>query len=585
MLRVHSQSQWWATDPFTNWSSYPTNVIVQGPGTVLDLSDGSFYQPIVLYPNNNEEVIRFNWDYLAQRVDNYDGLFSEGPFRYGDHIWNDVTNFQVRGDVYNLEFSGRKNLFRLRDYRSLGFGDKINPLSGTGRAVFFPIRYDQTKHLWYHTMISEWNGGHPGGREIIKRCVPCVFYYFNEHTNTIYHGRLPLYFYRTDNNLLCDAYGNLVGADGQYRYMYHSIYASRVIGIDHQTGKPNLFTRSQPGLYDSDGVFSTQFRIFRGMDCRALYKYVEGLCKIDAAYSGPLSPGDKNVIQLQLSAADNWDIPLRQYRESEISASGPNYFTLFPQSDRKRSFLNWNALAAEAYQDLGMSDINGIAGVQDILNSGKDIMGLLSTIKLLPLKRVAAVAQLYLSIHYGLKLMVLDAKTLYDTLERYAQERAGFKRCQAQQFWSVGEGVTTRTYQARYQVYYDEFKFVRDKLHELLMISDLQLTTENWWDGVPMSFVVDWFVNVGDILTAIDNFANLSQRFETICTGRSIKGKRSLVPKDLGCVGFEFNCPVEATYYVRQYQKQLLLPSLVPSVTINPFNHTVEGAALIVSRK
>lgn len=255
-----------------------------------------------------------------------------------------------------------------------------------------------------------------------------------------------------------------------------------------------------------------------------------------------------------------------------------NYDLIFPKKDRNP---NWAEIAGEAYQSLGMADINGVANIKELLEFGSTVSSFAETLSKIPHSAVKHAAAAWLAVHYGFKLTLLDIKETSEVFQKYALKRSSLSKCQAVQNYSVD----SRRYTARYQVFYDEFAEVDSYLQRLLMLTDSYLTTENMWDMVPWSFVVDWFISVGDVLQSLDNYANLMQKHNVICCGRSIKGTTNLRPSQVNLPPEFFTGQLVCTYYKRAYQANLVKPSLVPSVTINPFNHLIESAALYISIK
>nr|QXV86434.1 maturation protein [Leviviridae sp.] len=586
MLKYHHQRYWW-WQPFLQWfyvGLSPAVAFTEGNTWEMlssSIEPGTLLTPITLFPSEDEDVTYYGNDILLPRVENYDGILfgDEKVFEYRGHTWNDVSNFKVIGDVYNLPTGEVRKIGSWDDYREY---DRVNPITGNKYAAYFPIIWNKSKHYSY-TATYKWSISHVSTNDRITAFHIPIFHYFDKRTNNVYQGYVATW-HEDGEGKLVDAYLNPVGSQGNYAYWPMTFYVYRIVGMD-PGGRPHIAYSRVPGLYDMDGVLRNDVQIFRGTTTSQVISKLEALCRIDGDYEGPLTPGGRRY-GVTITWPDAYYFRMLGNDPEFGEFKQPNYQAWFPQKDRSHYYCNWNAIAAEAYQTLGMTDMNGIAGLHDILNFNEDVHKMAETLRSLPSKQGRAVASAYLGVHYGFKLMVLDAKGLLDTMIKYADDRINLKRCQASYKWEVGTGNSKRTYTSRYQVYYDEFAQVEKLLDQLLQIADFDITLENWWDMVSMSFVVDWFVGIGDVLQAIDIYSNLQQRHEVICCGRSIKGVRQLNPRDLfgkTTLGY-FAFDVRATYYTRQYQKKLILPSLVPSVTINPFNHSIEGAALIISR-
>lgn len=256
----------------------------------------------------------------------------------------------------------------------------------------------------------------------------------------------------------------------------------------------------------------------------------------------------------------------------------PNFDAIFSSNRRNP---NWSELAASAYSNLGMSDINGIAYLHDLIAMGSQVRSFASTLKSIPSNKVKSAASAWLAVHYGFKLMLLDTVTLRDTLRKESLRNSRKSKCQASTEYSYSD----IRFRARYQVFYNQFERLEDELLKLQKLSDATITSENIWDMVPFSFVIDWFVSVGDVLQSLDNYAALIQEHRVIAAGRSIKGACKAKASQLGLPNYIDTGNVQLGCYFRRYARSLQPPSLLPSVTVNPFNHLIEGAALFISRK
>lgn len=284
----------------------------------------------------------------------------------------------------------------------------------------------------------------------------------------------------------------------------------------------------------------------------------------------------RNYSALRWSYWSGWSLtPL-----SSSALNVPNYEALFPESDRNP---NWSQLAAEAYSSLAFSDINGIAFIKDAGEMGQAFTSFAKTLRSIPSSRIKAAAAAWLSVHYGFKLALLDTMTLKQELQKQSLRNSRKSKCQS---------VTTFSrrnvqYTARYQVFYNEFDKLMETVDQLLRISDAVLTSENLWDMVPYSFVVDWFINVGDMLSAIDGWNSLIREHTVIAAGKSVKGVLAATPEMFGLpksLRASFT-GVNLTCYFRRYERYLQRPTFLPSLaTINPFAHSVEGAALVITR-
>lgn len=490
-----------------------------------------------------------NRDYLYPRVEISVGTFSSDSYEYQGHTWNPVDSGSCRGNIYNLPAKEmdvdvlnphENNVYgnpneRLPQFIFLGRMAPPDLNYGPVRASYYgwdteryaSIWYAQRGDLTYQCSFSLTTGRHSD--------------YSNPHvfpSGDIFSHKESIVMNFVTTILAPDA-----GASGQ-RYQYFDHYLSFPISVSGY---------DTPSTLHSEWIF------------RVNSDYFTRKTKPNYGFGGW-----QKYFKFRLVSGGIGD----------PSISLPAYSTSFPDDVFLKN-VNWHELAGRAYKSARFSDINGIAGIQDTLSFGAASSSFLSTLRKIPSGRVKAWAQSYLSVHYGFKLFFLDLMNLRDTLALQSERRSSLSRLNAVSTFNLYNASWT----ARYQVFYDQFAQVRNLVDQALQISDVQLTLENWWDMVPFSFVVDWFIGIGDILSSIDDYANLTQNHEVICCGRSLKGSKFLSQGDIHLAGSYYTSGLTLSRYIRVYQHELLLPSFVPSVTINPFNHSVEGAALIISRR
>lgn len=263
--------------------------------------------------------------------------------------------------------------------------------------------------------------------------------------------------------------------------------------------------------------------------------------------------------------------------------------------------VNWNNLAYKAYQDIGFWNGNGIAFVRDAIHLRDDFLGTAHELSSLvhKLKRAGkskyiarevsrrakfvarstaladALSSLYLSFHYGYKLTVQDSLELANQAPKLA-EFMPLKRVSAMETTSENgvEGV------ARYHCYYDPTPL--GALDQALTELDLKLTLENAWDMVPYSFVIDWFTKLGDYFNAIDNYAQVSQKYHVYAICRSWKASKVVEVEIPTSGGSTYD--LKLVSYQRWADKEPLKPLPPTDVSINPFSHIAEATALIVQK-
>lgn len=475
------------------------------------------------------------------------------------HRWSSIQHFKAGGTVMSIPVSTQDGLFR----DNSGLYNLMNP-SQPNRPYVIPARVSKNGFSWVGDVQHEWN-----------LCCDAYYRGWTLHYYMIVDRfRLPAYLFPDTARLFfaCYSISWRIDKDGAP----HSTYSSESWYLSHGYTASVSFS-----ILGSPDNFVTTDR--RGWG-DSFYLFIPGADIVN----NPLSVKRRirEAITLRVSAGYfRWDRINKRSQEiallplSASSLHRPNYECIFSQGNRNPY---WPELASQAYQDLGMSDVNGIAFLSELLSMGEEVRSFARTLKSIPSNRVKAAASAWLAVHYGFKLTLLDIGKLKETLALQAARDTRKSRIRASKQFSV-DGVS---YVARYQVFYNVFGQVDDLLDQLLQLSDATLTSENLWDMVPFSFVIDWFVQLGDVLQSLDNYANLSQIHQVIAAGKSILGRRQALQSMLGLSGrADIICDVQLSGYFRRYSSYLERPTLLPNVTLTPFNHLAEGAALVVSRK
>lgn len=237
--------------------------------------------------------------------------------------------------------------------------------------------------------------------------------------------------------------------------------------------------------------------------------------------------------------------------------------------------IPWREMARDAYQNLGMWDGNGLAYVEDLKNLRSLIKSSEQTILNLKRNPVKAFASLYLSIHYGYKLFIMDTKELLEALLRL-QDFMGVQMVTARGDYGPAHAV--------YQVNYLPLTNVLTDLGKLIQYFDLDITSENVWDMIPYSFVVDWFFGIGEVLTSLDNFFTLTRQCDVLCCSESISIRKDL-PSLVLTSGFTGTLSLK--YYQRRYFRNPVIPSFLPPSNLSTLlpNHWVEAGALFISNR
>lgn len=238
----------------------------------------------------------------------------------------------------------------------------------------------------------------------------------------------------------------------------------------------------------------------------------------------------------------------------------------------------WEELAAHVYGEInpGFSS-NGVAYANDLRELKTQAADTLQKLKSLSHlggmpnnKKLKLMANLFLSFHYGWKLFVADTGELLSSLALNFQKirRSGYNP------------ATQDGSEIRYSVCLAPFAKCKTEIDKLRHYFDLDLDVGNLWDLLPWSFVVDWFVGVGECAEQAANYVDLCQVHDVVYACKSISKQLDLDSSELGTgTG---SCVLR--YYKRTYSKDLVHPTFVANVN-NGLDHWVEAGALLISNR
>lgn len=125
--------------------------------------------------------------------------------------------------------------------------------------------------------------------------------------------------------------------------------------------------------------------------------------------------------------------------------------------------------------------------------------------------------------------------------------------------------------------YHCKFQPYKVSLCEML---GLNLSLANAWDMVPWSFVVDWVLNIGDILARYDSIYYLSKLKYQHGTS-SVKAEGFI---ELDSLPKLIVASLRYSYYERRIEVSMPIGHAGLQVE-NPLNHTLDGTALIVANR
>lgn len=186
-------------------------------------------------------------------------------------------------------------------------------------------------------------------------------------------------------------------------------------------------------------------------------------------------------------------------------------------------------------------------------------------------------ASAFLATKYGLPLTISDIGSLAASL-RDAYSKASLTKVSSSTNWSSNGAA----YECHYGIWCKPYDRYLDSITAKLDLFDLNVTFKNAWDLIPFSFVVDWFIDVGNFLDHLDVAVDIT-KYDIVCSVSSIKVSRDCYSKDLGFPSYEGI--IHVSKYTRWYSRSVVSPSVTKSdLTPNSFDHWIEGGALIVQK-
>lgn len=257
--------------------------------------------------------------------------------------------------------------------------------------------------------------------------------------------------------------------------------------------------------------------------------------------------------------------------------------------------INKGELCYEAVQGTRAININTLMYCAELLELGKLVRGTLDT--LMGSKNIRSVKQalasasdLYLSYHYGYRLSYKDTVTLYDAARREYHElwrtRPGAIRSKMN---SQGRCATPSLNGLVYhctdtcKIWYDQLDHGFEALLNQLFRWDIFPEIGNAYDMVPFSFVLDWFLPLGDVIDRIDNHTYAyTLDVHSVFYSRKliVSGVREDVPFVQGLFKGYSTWGLDLSIYHRWAEPELSFPILELHPQAGPKNWLPAGALI-----
>lgn len=171
-----------------------------------------------------------------------------------------------------------------------------------------------------------------------------------------------------------------------------------------------------------------------------------------------------------------------------------------------KNHLTWLSL-----DNIRYLSINSLAFLED-LKKLKDTLTPIIRLVRRPLD-LKAWANLWLSYRYGLRLTIQDALQIRSAYDAYCRRKRSDRpfstvRSQLSDDISAGEEYHAKVHQ---KVYYRSTVNAIEDFILLCRRWDLYPSWENIWDLIPLSFVVDWFIDIQEFMTKLDKRKDLDR--------------------------------------------------------------------------
>mgnify|MGYP001072313699 CR=1 FL=1 len=185
-------------------------------------------------------------------------------------------------------------------------------------------------------------------------------------------------------------------------------------------------------------------------------------------------------------------------------------------------------------------------------------------------KIIKKAACIYLGLHYGIKLTVLDVRDIVQTFKDNPTLLRQFRR-RVVSYSSTS--IDGNIYNCKVCMKPQSGREITD-MRDLCRILGIELSALNLWDLVPWSFVVDWFIPISNILDSFENIARLESTYDLEYLLQSVSRVETVAWKD-----YRFRIKVYDRY-VTDHMPEFGFTIGNPS-GLN--NHVIEASALIIN--
>ena len=264
----------------------------------------------------------------------------------------------------------------------------------------------------------------------------------------------------------------------------------------------------------------------------------------------------------------------------------------FAQSQKKGLFDELETAHSDVSQSICENaqcvDVNSLAYIKDIVELSAAVRsGNFSTLTSMLNSKSAlkGASKALLSSEYGVRLTVKDTREIMKSLKKSFSNRNRYKIGRGACSFSTECKFMKKTIkfstEEHYKCVYDSWDRSLRGIIRNLYNADLALTLDNTWDLVPFSFVVDWFLPIGDYCNQVDAQAYLAT-LDIVDVLHSIRTS-ALLPIELLKLYGNVSGYVEYVRYERKIESTL--PPIVSHFTgIPKFKNFLELGAILITK-
>lgn len=337
------------------------------------------------------------------------------------------------------------------------------------------------------------------------------------------------------------------------------------------------------GRWEGDSLLSGKLTWFYGRFSAVTQRYTEALSfSENVSYSSflskkcpllnPYNPLYTSPYKTGLSTNDPEMLKtIDLFSRSAARASKLNFY------DASEEQAIWGSLAMDAIESIRFLDTNGIQFFAELLNAKAALRNLVPDS--VDLKGLASS---YLAKEYGVETQLRDfenySKAILRATERHRRSTRAVRSKSSRYFDLLGLSVEYH-YKVVYGYYPSKFLNFLRRLDEWSLLPNFSMV----WDLIPLSFVLDWFADIDQLVDQLD-FQTRYQMYDVIGVTRSRKSSRVLQPYEIPKYNGLVSANVRLVIYSREVRKNLDLP-VFGYTPPDEFRNITELTALLVANK